>query len=184
MKSLRKWMRILHRDIGFFFIGTSIIYGISGIAMNHVKDWNPSYYVSFEDFETTKDLKEEITSEENILALLDDVDNRTNYKVHTYLNDSVLKIYLDKGSVIELNTNTGKGHAELLRKRAFFYEVNYLHYNPNIWWTWFSDIFSVSLIFFAISSVFMVRGKKGAWGIGGIYIVFGIIIPIVFLIIY
>ena len=43
-----------------------------------------------------------------------------SYKVHTYANDSTLKIYLDKGSVIELNTQTGKGHAELLRKRAVF----------------------------------------------------------------
>ena len=65
----------------------------------------------------------------------------------------------------------------------FFYEVNYLHYNPNIWWTWFSDIFSISLIFFAISSFFMVKGKKGAWGLGGVYMIFGIIIPIVLLII-
>jgi len=45
MKQLRKWSRILHRDIGFFFIGTSIIYGLSGIAINHLKDWNPNYVV-------------------------------------------------------------------------------------------------------------------------------------------
>ena len=99
-------------------------------------------------------------------------------------NDTLLKIYLEKGSIVQVNTETGKGHAELLQKRPIFYEVNYLHYNPNIWWTWFSDIFSAALIFFALSSIFMVKGKKGAWGRGGIYITFGIILPIVFLIIF
>ena len=77
-------MRILHRDIGFFFIGTSIIYGISGIAMNHVKDWNPSYYVAFETFETSKNLKEGATSEEDICDFLDDVDDRKKLQ-STYL---------------------------------------------------------------------------------------------------
>ncbi len=184
MKSLRKWLRIFHRDIGFFFIGTSIIYGLSGIAMNHVKDWNPSYSVIFENFRTTENIKEETATEEDILSLLDKIDNRANYKVHTYANDTLLKIYLKKGSVVEVNTKTGKGHAELLRKRPIFYQVNYLHYNPNIWWTWFSDIFSVALIFLALSSIFMVTGKKGVWGRGGIYIAVGIILPIVFLVIF
>ena len=65
-----------------------------------------------------------------------------------------------------------------------FYEVNYLHYNPNDWWMWFSDIFAAALIFLAITSFFMVKGKKGATGRGGIYIALGFIIPIIFLIIF
>ncbi len=52
MKKLRKWSRILHRDIGFFFIGATIIYGLSGIALNHLKDWNPNYTVDLEEFTT------------------------------------------------------------------------------------------------------------------------------------
>ena len=53
MKKLRKWSRILHRDIGYFFIGTTIIYGLSGIALNHMNDWNPNYKVETEQFQTT-----------------------------------------------------------------------------------------------------------------------------------
>ncbi len=184
MKSLRKWSRILHRDIGFFFIGASIIYGLSGIAMNHVKDWNPSYYVVYEDFVTKKNLRKEIAKKEDIFSLLDDIDKRSNYKIHTYMQDSLLKIYLKKGSSILLNTKTGKGKSEFLRKRPVFYEVNYLHYNPNIWWTWFSDIFAGSLIFLSLSSIFIVKGKNVLFGRGGIYIIIGIILPILFLLIF
>jgi hypothetical protein len=34
-KSLYKWMRIVHRDIGFFVIGLTIIYCISGIMLTY-----------------------------------------------------------------------------------------------------------------------------------------------------
>jgi len=182
MKTLRKWSRILHRDIGFFFIGATIIYGLSGIALNHLNDWNPNYSVTVDEFNTELNLKKSGNLEENILKLLDDINKRDNYKKHYFPEDNYLKIFLRGGSSVIVNTDTGDGYAEYLRKRAIFYDVNYLHYNPHSWWMWFSDIFAGALIFLAITSIFMVRGKKGAWGRGGIYIALGIILPILFLI--
>jgi hypothetical protein len=182
MKALRKWSRILHRDIGYFFIGASIIYGLSGIALNHLHDWNPNYTVIVNDFETDLTLTKSRDLKSNILLLLDDIDNRDNYKSHYYPETDFLKIFLKGGSSVVVNTGTGKGWAEFLKKRPVFYEVNFLHYNPNSWWMWFSDIFAGALILLAITSIFMVRGNKGAWGRGGIYIALGIIIPILFLI--
>ncbi|HIE15490.1 MAG TPA: hypothetical protein EYP69_01050, partial [Bacteroidales bacterium] len=41
----RKLNRILHRDLGYFFTGMILIYAISGLAINHLRDWNPSYHV-------------------------------------------------------------------------------------------------------------------------------------------
>ena len=41
----RRWNYILHRDIGFLCVGLTLVYAISGVAVNHVKDWNPSYNV-------------------------------------------------------------------------------------------------------------------------------------------
>lgn len=174
----------MHRDIGFFFIGATIIYGLSGIALNHLNDWNPNYSVQLDDFNTELNLKKSGDLEENILKLLDDIDNRDNYKKHYFPEKKYLKIFLKGGSSVIVNTETGDGQAEYLRKRAIFYDVNYLHYNPHKWWMWFSDIFAGALIFLAITSVFMVRGKKGALGRGGIYIALGIIIPVLFLIFF
>ena len=182
MKQLRKWSRILHRDIGYFFIGTTIIYGLSGIALNHMSDWNPNYSVEISRFTTSVNLEKTTAIKEHILTLLDDVDNRDNYKKHYYPNDNKLKIFLKGGSSIVVNINSGKGYAEYLKRRPVFYEVNYLHYNPNRFWTWFSDIFAVALVLFAITSIFMVKGKKGIKGRGGIYTALGILIPLLFLI--
>lgn len=184
MKQLRKWSRILHRDIGYFFIGTTLIYGLSGIALNHMADWNPNYSVEIKNFSTTINLEKSNNVKKNILKLLKEVDNSKNYKKHYYPSSKVLKIFLKGGSSIQVNIKSGNGYAEYLKRRPVFYEVNYLHYNPNRIWMWFSDAFAAALILFAITSFFMVKGKKGITGRGGIYTLLGIIIPIIFLILY
>ncbi|MEN8186727.1 MAG: PepSY-associated TM helix domain-containing protein [Bacteroidota bacterium] len=181
MKKLRKWSRILHRDIGYFFIGTTIIYGLSGIALNHINDWNPNYTVEIEEFNTNIPLVKEVDPEDNVFQLLAEVAPKKIYKKHYYPEDDVLKIFLKGGSSILVNTTTGRGRAEYLKKRIVFYEANFLHYNPNKWWMWFSDIFAGALILFAVTSLFMVKGKKGITGRGGIYTALGIIIPLLFL---
>jgi hypothetical protein len=184
MKQLRKWSRILHRDIGYFFIGTTLIYAISGIALNHMSDWNPNYSVEIKNFKTDYNLTNSENVKENILLLLDDIDNSKNYKQHYYPNNNTLKIFLKGGSSIIVNVKNGKGKAEYLKKRPLIFETNYLHYNPNRVWTWFSDIFAGALVLFSITSFFMVKGKKGILGRGGIYTILGFLIPILFLLFY
>ncbi len=177
MKTLRKWSRILHRDIGFFFIGASIVYGVSGLAINHIGDWNPKYSITIKNFNTeltfTKD-----NAKEQIETVLNDLSVKETYKTHYFPDKNTLKAYLTSDSKFEIDLTTGDGQIEILRKRFFISQANYLHYNPNRWWTWFSDAFAVALILFAITSLFMVRGKKGAAGRGAIYIVAGVIIPL------
>jgi hypothetical protein len=180
MKWLRKWSRILHRDIGFFFIGTSLIYGLSGIALNHLNDWNPSYSVKLTPFNTELNLSKGAT-DDTIIALVEKEGNGLSYKSHYYPEEELIKIFLKGGSTILVRTTTGQGQSEFLEKRPVFYEANYLHYNPNDWWMWFSDLFAVALIFLAISSFFMIKGNKGVTGRGGIYVAIGIILPILFL---
>jgi len=183
MKTLRKWSRILHRDIGFFFVGATIIYGISGIALNHMKDWDPNYIVDFKKTTTDLDLTKENISEAKIFSLLNEFDAKDDYKSYNFVdNNEILRIYLGGRSSVTVKPSTGEVMAEFVRKRPVFYQSNYLHYNPNKWWTWFSDIFAGALILLAVTSLFMTRGRKGAWGRGGIYIALGIIIPILFLI--
>ncbi len=184
MKKVRKWSRILHRDIGFFFIGTTLIYAISGIALNHMSDWNPNYFVEIEHFKTSLDLEKTASVKNDILVFLEEVDAKKNYKSHYYSSENTLKIFLKGGSSIVVNVKNGKGRAEYLKKRPVFYEVNYLHYNPNRIWMWFSDVYAGALILFVITSFFITKGKKGILGRGGIYALLGILIPILFLILY
>lgn len=183
MKFIRRWSIILHRDIGYFFIGTSLIYALSGIALNHLNDWNPSYSVRSVAIKTSLNVGKG-ASKETILQLVTEEGDGLSYKSHYYPEQNLVKIFLKGGSNLIVDTETGIGRAEFLKRRPLFYEVNFLHYNPNDWWMWFSDVFAVALIILALTSFFMVKGKKGATGRGGIYIALGFVIPIIFLIIF
>ena len=42
-RNWRKLNNALHRDVGYLIVGLTIVYGVSGLAVNHRADWNPSY---------------------------------------------------------------------------------------------------------------------------------------------
>jgi len=181
MKQIRKWSRIIHRDFGYLFFGITVIYGLSGIALNHLKDWNPNYSVEVVEFNTTRNLKKGPELETNIKKLVNDIVSDDEYRKHYYPGNEQIKIFLSGGSSIVANINTGDGYAELLKKRPLFYHVNFLHYNPNTWWTWVSDLFAGALIVFALTGLVMVKGSKGITGRGAWLTALGIIIPLLFI---
>lgn len=45
-KRWRGWLRAVHRDFGYLAVGFTIIYALSGIAINHLKDWDPNFHAS------------------------------------------------------------------------------------------------------------------------------------------
>ena len=75
------------------------------------------------------------------------------------------------------------GHAvyESIRKRPVLSSLNRLHYNPSRWWTVFSDVFLAGLIVIVLSGLVMMRGPKGLRGRGGVELIAGILIPLLFI---
>ena len=39
-KRIRRYLRPLHRDFGYLIVGLTFVYAISGLAVNHIDDWN------------------------------------------------------------------------------------------------------------------------------------------------
>lgn len=180
---LRKLNRITHRDLGYIFFAMSIIYGLSGISLNHIKDWNPNYIVSNEILYS--DLTEEIGLEkENVMSFLSSINEANNFKKFYFPSTGKMKIFINNGSIL-VDTKTGEAHIEKLRRRPIFHEFNWLHYNhAKRWYTWFADIYGVALILLAITGLFMLKGKNGITGRGAWLTTTGIIIPIIFYFIY
>lgn len=181
MKKVRKWLRILHRDIGYLAVGVTIIFAVSGIAVNHIHDWNSNYSIELERSEiTVKGLEKE--------ALVNDVLTQLNIKKeaqgwHQVAPDE-MQIFLE-GNTIHLNMNSGKVVQEKVNPRPFLRDFNKLHLNePGGAWTIFSDFYAVCLIFLAISGIFLIKGKKGWKWRGTILVTIGTIIPILFLMYY
>jgi hypothetical protein len=181
---LRKWNRIIHRDLGYIFFGMSIIYGLSGIALNHLDDWNPDYIIHREEIKLKNLPGRGSINREQANQLLEQINQDLVYKSHFFPRENTVKIFVKQGSAT-VNLSTGITYIEILKKRPIFREVNFLHYNkPKKLWTWFADAFAVALILMAISGLFMIRGKKGITGRGAWLTAAGIIIPLIFLLVY
>jgi hypothetical protein len=176
----RKWNKAIHRDLGYFFFAMTLIYAISGIALNHLDDWDPNYIVTSR--EITTNIHSKNVSKEKILDMLDRFGEKENYKKH-YFPGNYLKIFIRNGTVT-INLNTGKGIIEKTRRRPLFAEVDYLHYNPVKYWTWFSDIYAVALIVLSITGIIIPRGKTGLSRRGIWFLLAGLIIPLIFLFVY
>lgn len=70
---------------------------------------------------------------------------------------------------------------EVHHKRPVVYWFNRLHYNRIKGWNVMGDFFAFSLIFFALSGMFMVKGKNGLAGRGKWLLVSGILIPVLYI---
>jgi hypothetical protein len=180
MKTFRKWNRIIHRDFGYFFFSMTIIYAVSGIAINHVDDWNPNYIIEEREFDVTNRNLTDISKEE-VLAILDENNIPNKYKSHYYRRSNQLKVFLKNGQLI-INPETGAAYYESQTRRPFFYQFNKLHYNPSKGWTWFSDIYAGALFLLAISGLILLKGKNGFKKRGWYFVLAGTIIPIIFMI--
>lgn len=180
----RKWFRVIHRDFGYLFFGLTLVYSISGIALNHLNEWNSNYIIVRKEItiENTGLIRPDMTKDE-ARALLKPFNEHNRYKNHYFPGKHQMKIFLQGGSVL-INTETGAGLLERVTRRPFFREMNYLHYNPMKLWTWISDVFAGALIILAITGLFLIRGAKGITKRGAWLTVLGILIPLVFLLVY
>ena len=118
---------------------------------------------------------------EAVIELMERVGADEKYTKHYFPREGHLKVFLKGGSSLEADLAEGKVVYESLRRRPLVSQMTTLHYNPPKWWTKFSDAFAVSLIAIALTGIFMIKGRKGLWGRGGIELLIGIVLPVLLL---
>lgn len=183
LPGLRKWSRVIHRDLSYFFAGVILIYAVSGIVLNHKKDFNSDYVIRQERLQIPGNFPKDKPdfTREYVLSLLQPLGEGDHYTKHYFPNEKQMKVFIKGGSSLVVDIRTGKALFESVKKRPVLSALNRLHYNPGRWWTVFSDVFAVSLIVITVSGIVMVKGKKGMWGRGGIELIGGILVPLLFI---
>ncbi|MFW5644544.1 MAG: PepSY-associated TM helix domain-containing protein [Bacteroidota bacterium] len=181
----RKLNRNLHRDLGYFFFGMTIIYSISGIVLNHQKPGGDASIVRRSEITESSPVLKDNFDKAYILKFMEQRDiPGSEYKNFYFPDQSTAMIYLKNGH-IEYDLSSGRAEVVIIKKRPILTAFNFLHYNkPKKLWTWFSDIYAISLILLAITGLFILRGKNGIKGRGAILVSIGILIPVIFLIFY
>ena len=178
--NFRRWCRLLHRDLSFIFAGMVFIYALSGIYMNHRDTINPRYTITRTE-QTISDLPtKEALTREGVEEIMARIGIEESYTKHYFPKENSLKVFLKGGSSLEVDITSGCAVYESLKRRPLISQMTTLHYNPGRWWTWFSDIFAVALMVITLTGLFMLKGNKGLWGRGGIELLIGIAIPILF----
>jgi len=180
----RKLIRILHRDIGYVAFGLTIIYSISGIAVNHVDDWNPNYSITKDTLVIPNKFNINNSSEELVKSLSNIFQIKDSVKSFFRSNPNTIEVYYNK-KTLTANLKTRVAILEKVKSRAILRESNFLHLNnPKKMWTWVADAFALSLILLAVTGLFMIKGKKGIKGRGKWLTLLGILIPLLFLYLY
>jgi hypothetical protein len=166
---------ILHRDVGYLAFALTIVYGVSGLAVNHRADWNPS----IRQTKTTMAIAPVLAAERD--AIVSETLGKlslTEAPRNTFRPDpQTLRIFYEN-LTYSVDLPTGKVVVDRNIPRPVLKEFNDLHLNaPKGIWTWIADIYAVSLILLAITGLFVLKGKHGITGRGAWLTAMGVLIP-------
>lgn len=181
----RKWNFILHRDIGYLCVGLTILYAISGIAVNHVDDWNPSYEISKESISIGKvDRADVIVSKDEVSEIIKKIGAMQKFKNYHQSSKDELKIFL-VDNTISVHLENGTVEQKIAKRRFLLFESNFLHLNhPKKLWTYVADLYAVGLLLLALTGFLMMFGKNKIKLRGVVFTSIGVTVPVVFLFLY
>jgi hypothetical protein len=176
----RAWLRAFHRDLGYLAVGLTFVYALSGIAINHLGEWDPN----FKSIVESSQISGELPTDEGELAA----------KVATHLKlspEDVRAAFFDSDTIFEVSLPESVARLDVQSQtlkvakkepRFFLRTANWLHYNRGkSAWTYIADGYAILLLYLATSGMFMLKGRKGFWGRGGALVLMGAAIPVVYL---
>jgi uncharacterized protein len=172
----RPWLRAIHRDAGYFGVGLTLVYALSGLAVNHIADWDPS----FRQIAKTHQLPGPLPSDaealgKRVLRALA-IEERPS-EVYAAGDDAV-DVVLEHRT-LHVTPSSGKVVEEGQSPRWFLRAANWLHLNRGKKaWTYVADTYALILLYLAISGLFMLPGRKGLLGRGALIAALGAAVPV------
>jgi uncharacterized protein len=177
---LRSWLRSLHRDAGYLAVGLTFVYAISGLAVNHIKDWDPN----FRQIERTSHVATPLPEDDSAAAtkIATDLGIKEAPREVYRASESALEVVFDKRT-LHVDTRTGTVHEDGEEPRFFLRLANWLHLNRGKKaWSYIADGYAVFLLFLASSGLFMIPGRKGLVGRGAVLVGLGMAVPILYVV--
>lgn len=176
----RPWLRAAHRDVGYLLVGLTFIYALSGLAVNHIDDWNSN----FVDYSRTHQLEGPLPRED--AALSQEVRRQLGIAVEPdevyWVDDEEVEILFDERT-LTIDTKSGAVRDEGRNARFFFRLANWLHLNRGKKaWTYIADGYAALLLMLAVSGMFMIKGPKGIKGRGLLLVTAGVAVPVLYVV--
>lgn len=178
MTRARPWLRALHRDLGYLAVGLTVVYALSGLAVNHIADWDPN----FDNYEAQHQLASPLPADEREVAsqLLREL-AIADAPSEVYRSDTHEVTVLLDGRSFHVDTRTGAVLEDGQRPRFLIRVANWLHLNRGKKaWTYIADGYAAFLLILATTGLFMLPGRKGLLGRGGVLVALGIAVPVLY----
>jgi hypothetical protein len=159
-------------------VGLTLVYAVSGLAVNHISDWDPN----FKSYRAVHQLRASLPADDAAAArtVLEELRIRQPVKRAYRITPDRLEIELEQGA-LHVNPLTGRVVVDGQKPRFLLRAANWLHLNRGKKaWTLIADLYALGLIFLAVSGLFMLPGKKGLLGRGGILVLIGIAVPVLY----
>lgn len=176
----RPLVRAWHRDSGYVLVGLTLVYAISGLAVNHITDWDPN----FQSYRTVRQVQVPLPAGESeaAAAVLRQLDIRGVPQETFAAGPERLDIRL-ADRTLRVNPRTGRVVEDGQKPRPFLRLANWLHLNRGKKaWTLVADLYAAGLLLLALSGLFMLPGKNGLRGRGGILVGIGIAVPVLYVV--
>ena len=142
---------VLHRDIGYLAVGLTVVYAVSGVALNHVRDWNPSYRVEKTTLHDRADRGDGARGHRRGGARRSS--GSTQPPRNAFRPDpETLRLFFRDADVLASTCRPACVIVERARTRPVLFEMNQMHLNaPKRIWTLVADVYAVALIVLAIT---------------------------------
>jgi hypothetical protein len=178
------WRRLnnaVHRDLGDLGVALTLIDAVSGVAVNHVDQWNPNDRIvrterTFEPVPVGE--REEMVA---TLVARRELPGppRASFRPAAH----VVHLFYD-GWNVQADATAGRAVIEEPRDRLVLRDANFLHLNhPKGWWTWVADPYAVLLFLLALTGMFVLKGRQGLGGRGKWLVGLGLLAPLGFLVV-
>ncbi len=173
----RPWLRALHRDVGYLAVGLTLVYAVSGLAVNHIGQWDPS----FESYQRTHELgplagDDAAVARAAATRLHIDAPPREIYRAAP----DQLDVLWDRRT-LHIDPLTGHVDEDGQEPRAFLRIANWLHENRGKrGWTTAADAYAGALLYLSLSGLFMIKGRKGLLGRGLLLVAVGVAVPLAY----
>jgi len=177
-KRWRAWLRAVHRDVGYLAVGFTIIYALSGIAMNHLADWDPNFRSSEVQLQIAP-ISDELSDDEAVARIAAAAGRSGRPSDVLRAGDEVRLEYPDGSKVTAIGATVTVQQRE---SRFFFRIANWLHATRGkAAWKYISDAYAALLLYLAISGIFMIKGKLGLRWRGTLLVGVGLAAPLLYI---
>lgn len=179
---VRRLVIILHRDIGYLLSVLLMAYCLSGLALNHIDDWNPDFVIEKRDVSVGAGMTR-ATLDDATLKRIAALVGEGAHRVLDFPSQDQAKIYYAH-STLQIRLSTGHAEYERVTRRPIFYDANVLHRNVIDGWRWVSDLFAIALIVVNLTGIVLLKGRNGLGGRGKWLILAGVLPPVIALVVH